>query len=457
MTTGMRAEVQTTDRCMDSPVGRSIPPLHRQMPIFLFVSAIALNVAIHFLVPIGFNDITLSHTWDTFNVRNIYDDSWGVMRQSLEYLTGHTPLGDSTPVYSKIFFEIGRKFQYPLSAMIPFYMLQDRLDLASAIFFIAMILALVLTAETFWRQQGLPAGSTYDIALRALMVGFAAFTFYPLVKAFTLGQIQVWLNSLFAMSVLAWICGRKAAAGALLGLFVLVKPHFGLFLLWGVVRREWRFVVACTAVCIVGFGASLAVFGWKNNIDYLRVLSYISSTPESFYPNNSLGALLNRFIGRGQPEIYDNIHSNLFFPPYNAWVHAASALGALLILTPAIFVRLGPRDPRGIDGYCLMAVSCTVASPIAWEHHYGVLFPVFILVYIRLFGAGGRGIAMLGVLYLLASNHLQFLNLLADSPFNFVQNYLWFTGLGLLLFLYGLMPPGKPKCRNAFVGHHHRA
>ncbi|MCX5578952.1 glycosyltransferase family 87 protein [Kaistia terrae] len=456
MANGLRTKILATSRQPPTP-GHHIPAFRGQLILFLLFSSIVINCAIYAVAPVGFNNNTLIHTWDTLNLRNIYDDSWGVMRQALDYLTGHAPLGSNTPVYSKIFFEIGRKFQYPLSALIPFYILENHLDLASAIFFTLMVVALVLTVEIFWRQKGLPVGSVYDIGLRSVATVVAAFTFYPLVKAFTLGQIQVWLNSLFAISVLAWICGRRGIAGALLGLFVLVKPHFGLFLLWGIVRREWRFVVACMAVCIVGLGASLVIFGWRNNIDYLNVLSYISSTPESFYPNNSLGALLNRFIGRGRPDIYDNINSDLFFPPYNAWVHAISTIGALVILVPAIFIPLSSRDQHGIEGYCLMAVSCVVASPIAWEHHYGVLFPVFILVYIRLLAAGGRGIAALGVLYILASNHLQFLNLLADSPFNFVQNYLWFSGLGLLLFLYGLLPPGKPASRNAFAGHHDRA
>jgi alpha-1,2-mannosyltransferase len=435
---------------------RSMPPSLLPLVLFLFFSAIVINSAIYVISPEGFNNITLIHTWDTINIRNFHNDSWRVMRQSLEYLMGHSPLGENTPVYSKIFFEIGRKFQYPLSSLIPFYMLQNHLDLASSIFFISMTIALTLISEIFWREQGLPVGGKLNIGLRAVLVVFASFTFYPLVKAFTLGQIQVWLNSLFAFSVLAWICGRKGAAGVLLGLFVLVKPHFGLFLLWGALRREWRFVAACAAVCIAGLGASLIAFGWKNNLDYIRVLSYISSVPESFYPNNSLGALLNRFIGRGQPDIYDNINPHHFFPPYTAWVHAVSTLGALLILIPALFIRTSAPDQHGVFGYCLMAVSCVVASPIAWEHHYGVLLPVFIIVYIRLLAAGGQGIAVLGVLYVLASNHLQVLNLLADTSFNFLQSYLWFAALGLLLFLYGLIPPGRAMTGNTFAGQHDR-
>jgi alpha-1,2-mannosyltransferase len=47
-----------------------------------------------------------------------------------------------------------------------------------------------------------------------------------------LGQIQSWLNCLFAASVLAYGLGRKGIAGFLIGLICLIKPQLSLFLIW---------------------------------------------------------------------------------------------------------------------------------------------------------------------------------------------------------------------------------
>ena len=63
------------------------------------------------------------------------------------------------------------------------------------------------------------------LALDALVV-LAALTFYPFIKAYSLGQIQMWLNVLFGIVVLAWMMGAPGAAGAALGLMCLVKPTY---------------------------------------------------------------------------------------------------------------------------------------------------------------------------------------------------------------------------------------
>ena len=58
----------------------------------------------------------------------------------------------------------------------------------------------VMQPDIDWRQLRV---------LRALVVVGLTLTFYPIVKAFTLGQIQVWINALFALGLLAWAAGWK--------------------------------------------------------------------------------------------------------------------------------------------------------------------------------------------------------------------------------------------------------
>ena len=67
--------------------------------------------------------------------------------------------------------------------------------------------------------------------------------------------------------------GRKAGSGFLLGVICLIKPHYGLFLVWAALRREWRFFVVCGVTIFVGLVASVAVYWWANHVDYAKLLA----------------------------------------------------------------------------------------------------------------------------------------------------------------------------------------
>jgi hypothetical protein len=80
-------------------------------------------------------------------------------------------------------------------------------------------------------------------------------------------------------------------------------------------------------------------------------------------------------------------------------------------------------------------VSLTIASPIAWEHHYGVLLPVFALVAAS--NAGQPRQLMLVLLgFIFVSNFIPAFNLLAQTPINFTQSYMLAGGLLFLLLVH---------------------
>jgi hypothetical protein len=86
-------------------------------------------------------------------------------------------------------------------------------------------------------------------------------------------------------------------------------------------------------------------------------------------------------------------------------------------------------------------VSATLASPVAWTHHYAVLLPVFAAAAPATWTARSLGAArfvLLAVSYLLIANNFRALNRLAETPFNFLQSYVLFGGLLLLFHLYRL-------------------
>ena len=100
---------------------------------------------------------------------------------------------------------------------------------------------------------------------------------------------------------------------------------------------------------------------------------------------------------------------------------------SILVLSAALFRRGHDGDPiaRSVSA---MALSLTMASPIAWEHHYGILLPVF-AVLLRLLGKWPRLVLVAG-----ATCHQQFLpgRQPAGWGINFAQSYLFFVVLVLL-------------------------
>lgn len=436
--------------------------LTRALAIFLFLNAFVLSGLLWFAAPAdkagstattvllgtgenGLKETVLHHTWDVLQARGS-DDSWSIISTAFDYAQSpHT-----TPLYTEIFFNRHIKFQYPPTALFaiggmrlidPARIRLDDFykgpppsldDLLGIVFIALLAVSTAVLFELRLRQTRAFVDCGSLVVVRAVLVVAFALTFYPAVKAFTLGQIQVWINGLFALALLCWIAGRKAVAGALIGLISLIKPHYAVFLLWAAVRREWGLVVACGVTGCIGLAASLVVFGFADHVDYLNALAYMSQRGEAYYPNQSVNGLLNRLMSIAEPQLYGNLEFFTDrFPPFNPWVYGGTMAASAVILLTAIAHR---RSDRVID-FCTMAVSATIASPIAWEHHYGILLPVFAVL---LAGAPESRAwrAWFILSYLLASTFIPATNLLAATGLNVLQSYLFAAGVILLVMLH---------------------
>ena len=181
---------------------------------------------------------------------------------------------------------------------------------------------------------------THPIPWRGLALsGALGLVYYPLVAGYDLGNIQVVLGALAAVALLSQVLGRDVPSALCLGLCVLVKPQWGLVLLWALTRRRWRFAVVFLGVALVGTAVALARFGVHDHLRYLDVLGAIGGTGEVYWPNQSANGLVNRLLGNG-----DAIHwqSGGFAPPHPI-VKAVTLLTSLAMLALA----LGRAGPRG--------------------------------------------------------------------------------------------------------------
>src|SRR5205814_6689614 len=152
------------------------------------------------------------------------------------------------------------------------------------------------------------------------------------------------------------------------------KPRFALLLLWGWLWCERRFVAGILVALTPLAALSLLRYGLHNNIGYLSVLSFLSRHGEAYFANNSINGILNWYLSPG-----DSLHFDVFaFTPYNPVVYVGTMLASCAFLGVLVAPPLLRRGQRAQLTDLSAAAICTVlSSPVAWEHHYGILLPLY--------------------------------------------------------------------------------
>jgi Glycosyltransferase family 87 len=365
-------------------------------------------------------------------------DSWAPMRQASDYL--RQP--HDRDVYHALLFDRHVKFQYPLTSLLftrwfSFWTLKALSWLALVT--TAVLIWLILVRA--WRDGPFPFRWT-DLAVALPVMGLATI-FYPLLKAYSLGQIQVWINLLFAGAVLAWQTGSPRLSGVLAGLMTLMKPTYALLIVWGVVRRRFAFAGSAAVVIAAGALVALGVYGWSDNVAYLSALHYIGERGEAFYPNQSVNGLVNRLLGHGNSLRFDRAA----FAPFDPLVYACTIVAAVILVGLALWLPRRSRRAGSVVDLSIMIVSLTIASPIAWDHHYGVVGPILAAVLplaVERAPLGRWTLPALGIVLLLEGQALLITNRLADTWLGIAQSYMFLGALLLLVLLYRLLwAPGR--------------
>jgi alpha-1,2-mannosyltransferase len=286
-------------------------------------------------------------------------------------------------IYPQLFFTDHQKFIYPPASL---FLMEGLNALAahglSSLLVWKIILLLtwagcVVLGVVFYRSQ---RSSATFVELAAVAV--LGILFLPFAEAFYRGQVQILLTFLWELSALLWVTRRKSSAGFVLALTCVFKPQLAIFLLWGVLRREWKFALAFVITCVVVLACSVARFGIANHLDYLAVLSYLSRHGEALWANQSMNGLLNRLLRNGDPVSW----SYTVYPPYRPAIYILSSCFSALLVVAGLFLPWRFGWSRTIGDYLLFGCLAVLMSPIAWEHHYGYFFFPAVL----LLAAAGR-------------------------------------------------------------------
>jgi hypothetical protein len=431
-------------------------PIIKQL-LFLFLINLSLSFLIkgitnHYEIPN--NKTALDHAIWIFT-DEIGDDSWRPMKLAYDHWTesqGRSLLYTDLLLKSKV------KFQYPPTALLlTEFIVTNNIYLlnfttaTTFIFLFLMIAGVIGIALYSYKEYKTPQLSNIEKIIVGVLLTFLLFTFYPAMKAGTLGQIQVWLNAFFAIAILCYITGYETIAGIMLGLMASIKPQYALFIIWGLFRGNKRLVIAMIVTGALGLILGIREFGFALYVDYLRGLSFLAQHGESYYSNQSFNGLIGRLFSVRSPEVFNNLTwRGYYFPPFSRSIYLLTLITTIAILVIALIKTKSQRKESQIADFLLMGLSATLASPIAWEHHYGILFPIFVCMWLILwFGENPLKNIWVKIAfvtcYLVAANVFPFIKFTAFSYLNILQSYLFFAACGVFILLLLIKHQPNPK------------
>ena len=403
------------------------------------LQGLALPAALHYGLRTP-KEETVVFQAEEFLKRSQREDSWKPLEVARAFV-------DSRPgarLYEDVFFARQIKFQYPPSSLLFVdHASRSTLNWVSwiAVGITALLCWMLLDRSLVQHAPGWRPMHPAHRAMQAALVVAVTLTYYPIVKAYTLGQIQTVLTAACAGILVLVATDRSIGGGVLAGLAALVKPTYAALVLWALARRQWRFAAGLIVTVAAGVVVSSAAFGVVQWADYTRVLSFIAQRGEAFYANQSVNGLLNRLVGNGPVLEWQRDQ----FAPYDPVVRWLTLLSAVLLMLVALWYRRVVRSSMPECDAAAFLIAVTAGAPIAWEHHYGVLLPIAAL-------ATGPAIAtdrhatrtgLLIVAVLISGQYLTVTHATASTPWSIAMSYTLAAALLLLGVLLSL-PPNLP-------------
>lgn len=408
---------------------------------FLITLLISLLIA---LFSRGIQNTNIGYTWNLIQREARWNDSWEPMSRAIDHLREFP----DTPVYGDLFFNFGAKFQYPVSSLVfmdflqrvtgldwkQIYNFHNMTSWILVLFMGVIFYALWLKSNAFYNEKK----DQISIISRflILIIGFAlVFSFFPIARSFRIGQIQTALTFLIGLALLAWLHQHHGLAGFFIGLCCVIKPQWGLIIIWAIFRREWKFVFVSLITVFIPLISSVFLYGINNYFEYLSVISFLGRHGESFYANQSVNGLMHRFLFNG-----NNLEWLNAFPPFHPLVYFSTLISSSLLLVFGLLWRRS-TSPNIID-FSFMLLILTIASPIAWEHHYGFLnfvVPIILPMLLKQKIFSKWTSTYLWVAFFLVGTKLDLVtDKLAETRWNFLQSYHFFGAIMFLILFYKL-------------------
>jgi hypothetical protein len=193
--------------------------------------------------------------------------------------------------------------------------------------------------------------------------------FQPIRGILATGNVDTLILFLLTLTLADYRSGKTVRAGVWLALAGLIKPTVGFILVFLVLKRAWRALVACGMVGTVLLGISAAVIGLSQTLDFVSVASYWSSPTFAVSPVNQApyGLLLRLFT--------QNPYTvPLLDAPVLATLLRVLVIGGVLLTLAFTIKRSSQVPPRKLAlEYGLVLIGMLLASPLSEDIHYTYL------------------------------------------------------------------------------------
>jgi hypothetical protein len=198
------------------------------------------------------------------------------------------------------------------------------------------------------------------------------------------GQLNLVLLLLLTGTWAADRAGRPLLAGTLLGTATAIKLFPGFVIVYFLLRRDWRAVVATAVSFAMLTGLTAAILGVAAYSDYVRNVLPQVAAYQSDWLNASFAGFWSRLFN-------PTSHQNIVIP---LWTSPALAAGGTLVCRVGLLALLvwtlwRMETPADCDlGFSLVLAAMLLVSPVAWDHYFLLLFLPVILIWQRLQNIG---------------------------------------------------------------------
>lgn len=244
----------------------------------------------------------------------------------------------------------------------------------SVITFFSTVLGISLVIKSYPSAWQNPTIRMYLLA--ALLI------YFPSYANFFLGQLS---SILLLITTAAWLNCRKKSygtAGVLLGFALCLKLFFGLFLLFFLIRKQWRALCLMIITYLSCCFSALIFFGVATYQNYLFTLNHIRWYASSW--NASLLGFFYRVFGIG----HEGNHPLINAPLFGHFLYTALALLLLIYFIYQIrqsyqqennLIEMKATDELDWQ-FSLTLVVMLLLSPLAWLYYFTLLMIPFITI-----------------------------------------------------------------------------
>lgn len=222
-----------------------------------------------------------------------------------------------------------------------------------------MLLSLALLGAVAWSTRD----RVQPWALALIVVGTR-----PISSGIVNGQISIVLLGLMTAAWLASERGDTRTEGLCVGLLCLIKPFYGLFLLYWLWQRRFRLISLAVATMVVGTLVGLALVGIQEYVTWVVLLNHVNW--QAHPANASIWGIAARLFDVRQTTA----------PPQVTPLHVSIALRVAAQMVGVCVVgwvtlRAIAHDRRPAAVYAVLGYAGVLLSPLGWVYYLLVPLP----------------------------------------------------------------------------------